>query len=180
MLLNNSVVEQSPLLFTTPLHLNKNNIMNSRIFTFAIGILMAGTLLSSCESAAQKEADANDEVRDAQEDLRDAQQEARLAAQNNATAEEWDVFKNETDLIIIKNENRVAELKVQLKKPGKDLDEVYVKRIDVLEQKNKDLKVRMNTYESNPSDWASFKREFNHDMDELGKALNAFTVDNQK
>jgi len=30
------------------------------------------------------------------------------------------------------------------------------------------------------SDWQSFKREFNHDMDELGHSLKDFTVDNKK
>lgn len=153
--------------------------MNTRIFTFAIGILMAGTLLSSCESAAQKEADAKDDVMDAKEDLREAQQDAQLAAQQNASAEEWNAYKNERDLIIIKNENRVAELRAQIKAQGKAADDAYVKRIDDLEKQNKDFRVRMNNYESNQSDWASFKREFNHDMDELGRALNSMTVDNK-
>jgi hypothetical protein len=30
------------------------------------------------------------------------------------------------------------------------------------------------------SDWQSFKREFNHDMDELGNAFNNLTVNNKK
>jgi hypothetical protein len=38
----------------------------------------------------------------------------------------------------------------------------------------------MDTYEKKQSDWESFKREFNHDMDELGQALKDLTVDNKK
>ena len=30
------------------------------------------------------------------------------------------------------------------------------------------------------SNWESFKREFNHDMDEIGQALKDLTVDNKK
>jgi hypothetical protein len=32
----------------------------------------------------------------------------------------------------------------------------------------------------NQSDWVSFKREFNHDMDEIGKAFEDLTIDNKK
>lgn len=31
-----------------------------------------------------------------------------------------------------------------------------------------------------PGDWESFKREFNHDVDELGQALKDLTVDNEQ
>jgi DNA-directed RNA polymerase subunit N (RpoN/RPB10) len=34
-------------------------------------------------------------------------------------------------------------------------------------------------YEKSQSDWEAFKREFNHDMEELGKALKDLTVDNK-
>jgi len=65
-----------------------------------------------------------------------------------------------------------------LNKPGKILDPIYKQRIETLEEQNRDLKVRLDVYEKNNSDWETFKREFNHDMDELGKALKDFTVDN--
>jgi len=32
---------------------------------------------------------------------------------------------------------------------------------------------------ANAEEWETFKREFNHDMDELGKALKDLTVDNK-
>ncbi len=154
--------------------------MNKLIYAVAISMFMAGTLFTSCQSASQKEDEAQEDVQDAKEDLQEAQEEANLQAQKAANAEEWRVFKSDAEIKITKNENRVAELKVQVKKPGKTFDEVYSKRIDVLEQQNKDLKARMVTYESNQSEWESFKREFNHDMDELGNALNDLTVNNKK
>lgn len=33
---------------------------------------------------------------------------------------------------------------------------------------------------STPSKWSSFKREFNHDMEEFGKAFKAVTINNVK
>ncbi len=66
-----------------------------------------------------------------------------------------------------------------MKKPGKTFDDLYKQRIERLEQKIADLKTRMNEYEKNQTGWESFKREFNHDMDELGSALKDLTVDNK-
>jgi hypothetical protein len=65
-----------------------------------------------------------------------------------------------------------------MKMPGKTLDPLYEKKIEILEQQNKDLKKRIEDYETSQSDWEKFKSEFNHDMEELGKALKDFTVDN--
>lgn len=49
-----------------------------------------------------------------------------------------------------------------------------------MEQKNKELKVKIDSYKNDVnSDWKAFKKEFNHDMDQLGKSLKDFTVDNK-
>jgi chromosome segregation ATPase len=106
-------------------------------------------------------------------------EEVHADAVKVANEEEWKAFKTETELQIKANENRIAELRAKMKKSGKTFDEMYEKNINNLEQKNKDLKARLNGYETNQSDWESFKREFNHDMDELGQALKDLTVDNK-
>jgi len=146
--------------------------MKKTIITIAVAsMLIAGSVFTSCKSPAQKE-DA------AQQNLTEAQNEANIESQKVATAEEWAAFKNEADAKIKSNEDRIAELNVKLNKPGKILDPIYKKRIETLEEQNRHLKVRLDVYEKNNSDWETFKREFNHDMDELGKALKDFTVDN--
>ena len=94
--------------------------------------------------------------------------------------EEWEVFKSESEAKIKDIETRIAELKVQMDKKGTALDEIYAKRIDTLEQKIKDLKKKMENFDNGQSDWESFKREFNHDMDELGQAFKDLTVNNEK
>lgn len=66
-----------------------------------------------------------------------------------------------------------------MKKSGKTFDAMYEKNIMALEQKNKDLRTKISNYESNQSDWESFKREFNHDMDEQGQAIKDLTVNNK-
>ena len=147
--------------------------MKITIATLALSsMLVAGFLFTSCKSPAQKEDAAQNKVDEAQQELNAAQ--VKVASQ-----EEWATFKIESELKINDNENRIAELKEKMKKPGKVFDALYQKRIDDLEKRNLDMRVRMETYEKNQSDWESFKTEFNHDMDELGNALKDITVNNK-
>lgn len=140
---------------------------------------MIGTIFTGCQSSAEKEAAARNDVMEAKQDLKDVQNEANSEAQKVADFEEWKTFKSNAELTILNNENRIVELRVKLNKPGTTLDPLYVKRIETLEQQNRDLKKRMYDYEKNQSDWENFKREFNHDMEALGKALKDLTVDNK-
>lgn len=154
--------------------------MKSLIINFVVAlVILAHAMFTGCQSSASKMDSANDKVEEAREDLKDAQQDAHAEAVKLATAEEWTAFKTESDVKIKDNQIRIDELKVKMKKPGQTFDEMYAKSIENLEQKNRDLKTRIGAYETNQSDWESFKREFNHDMDEVGQALRDLTVNNK-
>jgi len=138
-----------------------------------VATLISGAIFTGCGPSTPREDAAKTEVLEANEELKDARKAA--------TAEEWKAFKDESELKIRDNEVRIAELKSKIKKSGKELDALYNKKIDALEQQNKDMKARIDVYEkNNKSDWESFKREFNHDLDKLGKALKDLTVNNTK
>jgi len=155
--------------------------MKKSILTLAVaGMLIVGIIFTGCQSSSQKESSAQNKVNEARQDLKDAQNDAKTEAQKVAGAEEWKEFKNDSEIKIRNNEIRIAELKAKMKKPGTTLDPIYEKRIDTLEKKNRELKARVDNYEKSQSDWETFKREFNHDMDELGQALKDFAVDNKK
>jgi phosphoenolpyruvate-protein kinase (PTS system EI component) len=146
--------------------------MKKTIYYLAVSIVVtAGLVVTSCNSPAKK-------AEKAQENVEEAQQE--LQQQKAATAEEWNEFKSESEVKIKKNEIRIAEIKAKKMKPGQALDSLHQKRIDALEEKNNNLRTKINDYERNQSDWESFKREFNHDMNEIGKAFEDLTIDNKK
>lgn len=155
--------------------------MKNTIVTFIIAsTFLAGTFLTGCQSSAEKVDDAQSKVVDAKQDLKEVQRKAAEDAQKAANAEEWRIFKAESEVKIKANETRIAELKDKMRTSGKTLGALYAENINALEQKNKAMQVRMDAYDKGQSDWASFKREFNHDMDELGQALKDFTVNNKK
>lgn len=150
--------------------------MKKTIFTLAITTLVTGTLLNGCKSSTKKEENVQKTSKEVKEEFNTAKDDAE---QKEIDAEEWKAFRNESEAKIKNNEERITELKAKMKKPGKKFDEVYAKKIDKLEQKNKNMKTRIETYETIKSEWQSFKREFNHDMDELGQALKDFAVNNK-
>ncbi|MDZ4704578.1 MAG: hypothetical protein SH848_11650 [Saprospiraceae bacterium] len=155
--------------------------MKNSLFILAVATtLMGGMTLTSCQSASQKSEDAQSDVIDAREDLRDEQKDAAVAAQEAANEQEWLAFKSDAEMKIKGYEDRIVELKANMKKSGKAMDALYAKNIEILDQKIKDMKTRIEARNNSESDWESFKREFNSDMDGLGKSLKDLSVDNKK
>lgn len=153
--------------------------MKKSIFTLAIVSFVMGSIFTSCKPNTEKEQAAQENLDSAKVAVTNAQNEL-IEAKRAATAEEWQVFKDDTDAKIEDNAAKIAELKLKIKKTGKEIDKEYQKKIDTLEQKNKELKVKIDSYKNDVnSDWKAFKKEFNHDMDQLGKSLKDFTVDNK-
>jgi chromosome segregation ATPase len=147
------------------------------MFIISLGFTVLSAGLTGCQANNKKAAEKD--LAEAKEDLREAQKDVNAAADRVATMEEYDQYKKETAIRIQKNNERIAELRVKLAKPGKALDEHYVVKINKLEQDNKDLKVRVDTYDTTQSNWEEFKREFNRDMDVLGNAIEDLFEDNK-
>lgn len=150
--------------------------MKKSIFILAISTFMAGMLGTSCKSNTEKEAEA-DAVEATHEAKQDEMIDEQIAENDKA---EWENFKNETEAKIKANEQLISDLKLEIKSSNKKYDDAYLKNIDLIEKRNADLRLKINGYENSESDWESFKTEFNHDMDELGKSINDLTVDNKK
>ncbi len=154
--------------------------MKKTIYSLALTVVAAGTLLVGCQPTTKKEAIAKNKVAAAREDVQDAKEEL-MDARKEATAEEWNAFKDQTNATINENEKHIIALKAKIKTTRNSIDAVYAKKVADLEQKNKDLRFKMASYKKDRnSDWQSFKREYNHDMNELSDALRDVTVDNKK
>lgn len=155
--------------------------MKSSFFVIALaGMFLTGIIITGCRSAAEKVEAAEIKVQRAQQKLSEIQNSAQGKEHKSVTVENWEMFMSEYEAKIKNNEIRISELKAKMNRPGKTLDVIYEKRINVLEQQNNALNIKIEAYKENQSDWASFKREFNHDLAELGKALKDLTVSNKE
>jgi F0F1-type ATP synthase membrane subunit b/b' len=153
--------------------------MKKSIFTLAVATIMIGSMVTSCKPNTEKEQEAQESVDSAKVAVTEAEDDLD-EAKRAATAEEWQAFKDATNTKIEENNAKIAELKLKIKKTGKDIDKEYQRNIDTIEQKNKNLKIKIDSYKNDVnSDWNSFKRELDHDVDELGKSLKDFTVNNK-
>lgn len=125
---------------------------------------IAVVTFSSCQTKEQKLENAQENVVEANEDLREAQREFREDSENKLRENDMSF---ETYRANIKNENEAQRV-------------MYERKIDSLEQRNKDLRVKLNQDYDNNDNWESFKREFNHDMEEIKNSLKDMGKNNVK
>ena len=137
--------------------------MKKSIFTVIVTACFVGIVLISCKPETKEEKEAQEKLEFARDNVKDARDSLKIA-KKEAMEEEWTAFKFSGDSIIKVNDLRIAKLKRNMKNTGKSIDVEYQKNINLIEQRNKDLKVKMNTYKDDVnSDWQSLKREFTRD-----------------
>ena len=145
--------------------------LNSRkaASTLALCILLSAPMFISCNNTPKdKLDDATTEVVDATEDLVKANDEFMV---------EVSAYKADVEMKIVENERKLDEYNSDMKiKKTAELK----KKVEELKVKTADLRKKLVDFntEGGKESWAEFKTEFNHDMDELGKALNDLTVKN--
>lgn len=153
--------------------------MKKAIFILLVAMFSTATLFVSCKPSTNEEQTAEDNLQVAKNNVEDANKELD-DAKRQANLEEWESFKTEVNTIVEKNDAKIDSLKLEIKKSGKAADAEYQKKIDALKERNQELKIKIKAYKNDAhSDWQSFKREFNHDMDEIGNAFKDLTVDNK-
>ena len=146
--------------------------MKKTILTMAAVAFFAVTATTSFGQSTDKKSDkAREDLTEAKQDLKEAQQDS---------VADYQIFKKDSEARFLKNEKSLADWKVKVPKSDVNLRAEYQKNLADLNQKNADLKKRFVDYKQNgETKWSSFKSEFNEDMDDLGKELKDFTIDNK-
>jgi len=148
--------------------------MKTRIHYIPVCCIALFSSLTACNNNTSKNAssDSGIQASDTNAALKKEEEEYQKDLEN---------YKKEKEEAIAANEKTIAALKSKIKLEKKEMHLEYEKKIAVLEQKNQAIKVKLSEYKSEGKDkWESFKREFNHDMEELGNALKEFATDNEK
>jgi len=144
----------------------------SILFFAACAFITTGSIITSCNTSAEKVENAQNNVIQANKDLDQANKEYLADIEN---------YRIETANRIAANDQAIAEFKANMEHQKKAVKADYRKKIADLEEKNKEMKQKMDNYkEEGKEKWQIFKAEFSHDMDELGKAFKDITVKNVK
>ena len=131
--------------------------------------------LASLTAFAQQDKKAEE----ARKDVKKAQTELTEAKKDSAA--DYQNFKKEAELKIADNKIKIAELKAKKADTNKEIRDKYNKKVQALEQKNNNLQNKIdNSGNVKTSMWNSFKREFNSDIDDFGRAFKNIGVDNAK
>lgn len=139
--------------------------MKTKILTFTITGLIVLTGLSAVAQENKKAAEARKDLKEAKID----------------SAEDFHKFKKEAEYKIKENQKKIAELKAKKSSDSKKIKKNYDKKVLALEQKNNELKNKIKKADDTKTNmWTSFKRGFNHEMDELGRAFKDMNADNSK
>ena len=153
--------------------------MKKILFTLAVTTFIAGAIFTGCVSPSQKLKNAEENVIDAKNAVLDAQSDLNQAHQDSIT--EYQQFKIESENRIIANEKSIEELRVKIVSTNDENRVLYETKLADLQKRNYELKIKLDEYKVDETDkWQTFKSEFKHDMDELGKAFSDFTVSNTK
>lgn len=140
--------------------------MKKSIFMLASLILITSSILTSCNTPAEKVENAKENVDKANFDLYEANQEYLADVEK---------YRKESADKIAANNKSIAEFKARIAQEKKEAQVTYSQRITVLEQKNSDLKKKMDVFKAESKEqWEKFKEEFSKDMDELGTAFGNF------
>jgi len=155
--------------------------MKKTIFILALTIpLAAGIIFTGYQSSAGRLIAAKNKILPSDRDLSSKQKVANLSAVNPINPEEWIKFKNDSEVKIRNHEIRIAELNGVIINHGEKYEALYKRKVAYLDQQNKFMKARLESYEKGPSNWESFKQGFNYDLDAIAKALKDFPGENSK
>lgn len=148
--------------------------MKKNILSVAMAALFvtAGSYIISCNSPEQKVEDAREDVVDAQQKLEEANADYEAELEN---------YRRDVATRSENNTRTLEEFKARVNEKRADARDEYNRKIAELEQKNRDMKLRVDEYKADGKDkWEQFKREVDHDMDELGNSIRDLGNDNVK
>lgn len=145
--------------------------MKKNVIKLFGSLFIVSVILASCNTRAGKIKDAKENVIEAKEDLDEAGLKYQAEMEN---------YRKVSSEKIMENEKTIADFRVKIENKKKEVKADYEAKIAALDQKNKNLKQKMNEYKATGKvEWEEFKSEFNHDMDELGNAFQSLVVDNE-
>ena len=156
--------------------------MKTKILSLSIIFAMAGILMTSCGDDSKKKAEkAEKEMVEMERQIEHKAQEMRAEARTD-----WEKFKIDSDAALAKRELEIKNLREEIAKTDKKQRAKLNKDLDELEQKNKDLKekieIRTNNVKDDLSDFndrviedhRAARQQLKRDMDELGDAISNF------
>jgi hypothetical protein len=148
--------------------------MKKVFLSIAVVAFMLGTISTTYGQVADKESvKARENLKEEKKDVVDAKQDLKLAQKDSVS--EYQKLTKESEVKFKSNEKCIADLRISIPKSTSKDQATDQKKVSVLEQKNNSLKRELAEYKvEGQIKFATFKSEFNKDLDKLAKELKDF------
>lgn len=166
--------------------------MKTNMLYYIISILMIGIITASCNDKSKENiGDIKEDVQVLNEDLKEFTVE-EASEMELTLLSNWESFKTRSEDAILKTDQEIEKLQLELTKAVKKDQTILSKKLDSINQKSNQLKGKLeeqkNLFVNNMITFnqeaidkqLSFEREFNHDMEELKTALQDIFKNNVK
>lgn len=153
--------------------------MKKTIITLSLTSILVGFGFTACNSSATKVENAENKVEESRTDMIEANIDLNQVRQDSI--DEYQRFKKEASDKIIAHNQSIIDFRARVASDKRKNRAEYEAKLFKLEQKNTDLKKKLDDYKDGGKDkWVKFKNEFNHDMEELGASLKDFSTKSKK
>lgn len=133
--------------------------MKTKYFILLIIVLFAGLMITGCNDRDN----TKENVKQENQDMIDAQ----VQYEN-----EWQQFKNDAEARINAIQTNIDDFKLAMEKTGTKFKAKYENEVLSLEQKNIELKKKLNDFKYDGKDnWVEFKYRFFSDVESVEKSL---------
>lgn len=142
----------------------------------AIVAFVAGTASSSFGQIPEKKSEETiNKPMEQKMEVKVVQPELILVQKDSIS--DYQKLTNESSVKFTENEKSIVDLRASITKGNSYAKDADQKRVDVLEQKNNDLKTELAACKvEGKTEFATFKSEFNSNMDLLTKELKDFKI----
>lgn len=147
-------------------------MLSKHIIGCTVAVFISVVTYSGCEKTPEKR------IEHAEQDLHDAKKEIREAIKDVQTAykDEWHTFQFDMEAKIRDNEYRTNELKRQMVKADAKPKATFDKEIEVVEQRNENLKRTLAEYKDEGKEkWEDFKKDVVREVGGIQKSLSDLT-----
>jgi hypothetical protein len=135
--------------------------MKKSTLILGVCLFLGGAGLSGCNDPAEKVQNAEKNVTEANKELEKASEEYRA---------EVEIYRKEATDKIAANNKSLIEFNTRIALEKQDAKADYQKKLAKLEQRNTDMKKRMEDYKAETKEeWDIFRDKFDYDMKELDK-----------
>jgi F0F1-type ATP synthase membrane subunit b/b' len=137
--------------------------MKKSVLILAVFALAVNTIITGCDTPAQKVENAQENVDASNKQLDQANQDYQ---------KDIDSYRIETADKFAANDKSLADFRARIKDQKADAKADYEKKLAELERKNTDMKKQMDDYKADGKDkWETFKTGFSKSMDDLGQSF---------